>query len=222
MVSQRKADLQRALATISAPASRSKKTVVRSPSSGRVLQIVQESETVVLPGAPLLEIGDPEKIEIVAEYLSQDAALMREGACAIVESSGGNPIAARVKTVEPFARTKVSALGVEEQRVNVVLDLEDAGAARARLGHGYRTDVRVVIFEQKDALRVPTDALVRNGEANWAVFRILNGRAVLTTINIGEGDDRFRVVLEGVEGGDQVVLFPGDALKDGDRVRPAK
>jgi HlyD family secretion protein len=219
MVNQRKADLQRAIAVVSRPASISRNVSVRSPSSGRVLQILQESEATVAPGAPLLEIGDPAKIEIVAEYLSQDAVLMREGACAIVQSSSGSPMAARVEVVEPYARTKISALGVEEQRVNVVLSLEEEAAARARLGHGYRVDVRVVLFEQKDALRAPTDALVRNGDGGWAVFRIVDGRVRLTPVSIGEGDDRFRVIQEGLSLGDRVVLFPGDALKDGDRVR---
>lgn len=219
---QRKADLQRALAAISTPAFRAKKVRVRSPSSGRVLQVLQESETTVAPGAPLLEIGDPAKIEIVAEYLSQDAALMREGACAVVQSAGGPPMAARVKTIEPFAKTRISALGVDEQRVNVVLSLDEGAAARARLGHGYRVDVRVVLFEQTDALRAPTDALVRHGDKGWAVFRIVGGRARLTPVNIGEGDDRFRVVAEGLRKGDRVILFPGDALKDGDRVRTLK
>jgi HlyD family secretion protein len=219
MVNQRKADLQRAIAVVSRPASISRNVSVRSPSSGRVLQILQESEATVAPGAPLLEIGDPAKIEIVAEYLSQDAVLMREGACAIVQSPSGSPMAARVEVVEPYARTKISALGVEEQRVNVVLSLEEEAAARARLGHGYRVDVRVVLFEQKDALRAPTDALVRNGDGGWAVFRIVDGRVRLTPVSIGEGDDRFRVIQEGLSLGDRVVLFPGDALKDGDRVR---
>lgn len=219
VVGQRKAELQRALAAMSRPASSSKKVTVRSPASGRILQVLQESETALAPGAPLLEIGDPAKIEIVAEYLSQDAALMREGACAVVESSGGNPIAARVKTVEPYAKTKISALGVEEQRVNVVLSLDEADAARSRLGHGYRVDVRVVMFEEKDAMRVPTDALVRNGDNGWAVFQLVGGRARLTPVSVGEGDDRFKVVREGLKEGDKVVLFPGDALKDGDRIR---
>jgi HlyD family secretion protein len=222
MVDQRKADLQRALAMIASPISRSKNVTVRSPASGKILQILQESETIVLPGTPLLEVGDPVAIEVVAEYLSQDAAAMHEGACAIVEYSDGNSVAARVATIEPFAKTKISALGVEEQRVNVVLNLEKSGATAARLGHGYRVDVRIVMFEQNDALRVPTDALVRNGDKGWAVFRLVDGRARLTPVEVGQGDDRFRVIHKGLEQGDQVVLFPGDALRDGDRVRPAK
>lgn len=222
LVEQRRADLRRAEALIARPASPAKEIAVRSPASGRVLQVLQESETIVLPGAPLLEIGDPAGIEIVAEYLSQDAALMREGACAAIDGVSGAPLSARVKTVEPYARTKISALGVEEQRVNVILSLDEASVARARLGHGYRVDVRVVIFRQEDALRTPTDALVRTPEGAWAVFRIIAGRAKLTPVDAGEGDDRFRLVRKGLAPGDVVILFPGDAIKDGDRVRQGK
>jgi HlyD family secretion protein len=218
-VSQRKADLERALAMISRPAPRSKKIEIRSPSSGRILQVLQENETTVSPGAAILEVGDPAKIEIVAEYISQDAAQMREGACAVVDTGGGALLKARVKTVEPFARTKVSALGVEEQRVNVILSLDDGAVTAARLGHGYRVDVRVILFEQKDVLRVPTDALVRKGSGGWAVYRIADGRAKLTPVGVGEGDDRFREVREGLQEGDQVVLFPGSRVSDGDSVR---
>lgn len=212
-VSQRKADLQRALAAASRPASRMKKTEIRSPAAGRVLQVLQESETTVPSSSAILDIGDPTKIEIVAEYVSQDAGLMREGACAMVQIPGGREIAARVKTIEPFARTKVSALGVEEQRVNIVLDLE-GGAPAAGLGHGYRVDVRVALFERSEALRVPTDALIRNNNGDWAIFRVVNGRTLRTAVRIGGGDDRFREVVEGLHEGDEVVLFPDDSLKD--------
>jgi HlyD family secretion protein len=222
VVRQREADLKRAEATIARPSSQAKAIAVRSPSTGRVLQVLQESETVLLPGSPLLEIGDPASLEIVAEYLSQDAALIEEGACAVVESAGIAPIPARVKTVEPYARTKVSALGVEEQRVKIILNLEEAQAGDARLGHGYRMDVRIVMFRQEDALRVPTDALVRGSQGEWTVFRIVSDRARLTPIEVGDGDDRFRTVQSGLAPGDLVVLFPGETLKDGDLVRQAK
>jgi HlyD family secretion protein len=222
VVAQRKAELSRALAAQGKPGARAGTlTSVRSPASGRVLRVLLESETVVPAGAPLLEIGDPDKIEVVAEYLSQDAAMMREGAAAIVDNSGGGkPVSATVHTVEPYARTKVSALGVEEQRVNVILNLTgETSSAAPRLGHGFRVDVRVLAFEDKDALRVPTDALVRQGDNNWGVFRVVDGRARLTQVSIGDGDDRFRVVTGGVAAGDAVVLFPGDTLRDGDPVQ---
>jgi HlyD family secretion protein len=218
-VSQRKAEVARARAAAGQSGARAKaSTAVRSPASGKVLQLLQESEAVVAPGVLLMEIGDPGQVEIVAEFLSQDAALMREEAPAFIENwGGGEPLAARVRTIEPYARTKVSALGVEEQRVNVVVDFA-APEAAPRLGHGFRVDVRVVLSEQEDVLRVPTDALVRSGDG-WSVFRLTDGRARLTDIAIGDGDDRYRAVLDGVAPGDQVVLFPGDDLKEGDRIR---
>ena len=222
VVAQRKAELARALAAQGKPVARARSlTQVRSPASGRVLRVLLESETVVSAGTPLLEIGDPAQIEIVAELLSQDAAMMREGAAAFVDNAGGGePVAATVHTVEPYARTKVSALGVEEQRVSVILHLSDeTSSPRLRLGHGFRADVRILAFEEKDALRVPTDALMRQGNNDWSVFRVVDGRARLTKVSIGDGDDRYRVVVAGVAAGDRVVLFPGDALRDGDVVQ---
>ncbi len=222
VVDQRKAELKRALAAEGKPAARARTpTTVRSPASGKVLEILQESETVVAPGTPLLEIGDPGQIEVVAEFLSQDAAIMREGAPASIEKWGGSqPIAAVVHTVEPYAKTKVSALGVEEQRVNVVLHFtRNPPIVTSQLGHGFRADVRVVVFEQKDALRVPTDALIRQSDGGWATFRVVDGRARLAKVTVGDGDDRFRVVTAGLAARDNLVLFPGDTLKDGDTVQ---
>lgn len=222
VVAQRKAELSRALAAQGKPGARARTlTTVRSPASGRVLRVLLESETVVSAGTPLLEIGDPEQIEVVAEFLSQDAAMMREGDAAFVEmSNAGAPIAATIHTVEPYARTKVSALGVEEQRVNVILHLvQQSPGDTPRLGHGFRVDVRVVAFAQSDVLRVPTDALVRQADGGWSVFRVVNGHARLTKVTVGDGDDRFRVAAAGVAAGDRVVLFPGDTLKDGDAVQ---
>lgn len=221
-VAQRKAELGRALAAQGKPAARARTlTTVRSPASGRVLRVLLESETVVSAGVALMEIGNPAQIEVVAEFLSQDAAMMREGDTAFVESSGGGaPIAATIHTVEPYARTKVSALGVEEQRVNVILNLlKESASETPRLGHGFRVDVRIVAFVQADVLRVPTDALIRQADGGWGVFRVLDGHARLTKITVGDGDDRFRVVIAGVAAGDRVVLFPGDTLRDGDAVQ---
>lgn len=165
-----------------------------------------------------MEIGDPDSLEIVAEFLSQDAVLISVGAPAFVENWGGeHPLPARVFQVEPLGRTEISALGVEEQRVNVIAHIEDAAAA-PMLGHGYRVDLRVVVSQQEDVLRVPVDSLVRVG-SGWAVFRIQGGRARLTNVEVGEGGERYRAVRNGLEQGDRVVLFPGDALEDGERVR---
>lgn len=222
VLAQRKAELKRALASQARPTARARAlTTVRSPASGMVLRVLQQSETVVPAGAPLLDIGDPTQVEIVADFLSQDAATMREGASALIENwGGGAPLAASVHTIEPYARTKVSALGVEEQRVSVIIHLAGAPPeGAARLGHGFRVDVRIVAFEAKDAVRLPTDTLIRSGGEDWAVFKVVDGRARLAKVTLGDGDDRFRVVRDGVTTGDQVVLFPGDTLRDGDAVQ---
>lgn len=221
-VNARRADLARARAAAGSTSTRARRaTPVVSPAAGRVLRVLQESETIALAGSPLLEIGDPTQIEIVAEFLSQDAVRMQAGAAARIENWGGDtPIAARVFRIEPYARTKISALGVEEQRVNVVLHLQEPDQAPT-LGHGFRVDARVVVAEQADALRVPTDALVRDGHG-WAVFVLEDGRAHLTPITIGAGGEDYRAVTRGLEPGQRVVLFPGDSLADGARIRAAR
>lgn len=217
----RRADVQRARTAAGRGSARAHAaTPVRSPVSGRVLRILQESEGVVATGAPLIEIGDPADMEVVAEFLTQDATLIQAGARAILEGWGGDqPIEARVARVEPYAHTKVSALGVEEQRVNVILRLADPASAPP-LGHGFRLDARIIVSELPDALRVPTDALVREGEG-WAVFCIERGRARLRPVRVDVGDEHFRLVLEGLAAGDRVIMFPGASLTDGDRVRLA-
>lgn len=218
-VAARRAELQRARVAAGAGAVRpTVATPVRSPASGQVLQLLRPSQGVVLTGTPLLEVGDPANLEVVAEFLSQDAMLIPTEATARLEGwGGGTALPARVSVVEPHAHTKISALGIEEQRVNVILRLTEPDTAPP-LGHGYRLDVRVVVSQTPDALRVPTDALVRNG-TGWAVFRVIKGRARLTPIRIGTGDDRFRLVVSGLATGDQVILFPGDTIVDGIRVR---
>jgi HlyD family secretion protein len=189
---------------------------VRAPVDGVVLRVPQRSEAVLPTGTPLVEVGDPARLEVVAEFLSQDAVRIRAGAAAIVEGWGGPPLAARVQRVEPVARTKVSALGVEEQRTNVILDFADPAAARA-LGHDFRVDARVVVDEVPDAVRVPLGALFRTGQ-EWAVFRIEGRRARLTPVTAGAADDAYRVVTRGLEPGDAVIVYPSSAVADGTRV----
>lgn len=215
----RRSDLQRARVAAGLGGARAHaSTDVRSPAAGHVLRLLQQSQTVVGAGAPLLEIGNPRDLEIVAEFLSQDAVLLHAGGQAFIEGWGGDaPIPARIFRIEPYAHTKVSALGVEEQRVNVIVHLENPDAAPP-LGHGFRVDVRAVVSEQQGVLRVPADALVRNG-AEWAVFKIDRGRARLTPVQLGDGGEAYRAVENGLNAGDTVVLFPGDALRDGARVR---
>ena len=193
-------------------------TIVRSPAGGRLLQRLHESEQVILAGTPLLQIGRLEDIEFVAEYLSQDAIRIKAGMPALVEAWGGNePIPATVRTTEPYAETKFSALGVEEQRV-LVIARPDAGAALPALGHGYRIDLRVIIKRSPDALRVPVDALVRTAEG-WAVFAVEDGRAALRPVQVSEGDEQHWELLSGVTEGSTVILFPGESLKAGDPVK---
>lgn len=193
-------------------------TAVRSPAAGRVLQLLQQSEGVVAPGTLLMQVGDPRDMEIVAEFLSQDAVGMRVGARAFIENWGGQAaLGAHITRIEPYAHTKVSALGVEEQRVNVILRLDHPEAAPP-LGHGFRVDVRVVAEDLQNVLRVPTDALVRNGP-DWAVFRVEHGHARLTPVTLAGGGEQYRAVTAGLSSGDTVVVFPGDALRDGASVR---
>jgi HlyD family secretion protein len=190
---------------------------VRAPVSGRVLRLIQESERVVLPGTPLVEIGDPANLELVVEYLSVDAVKVREGARAAVEGWGGPALIAKVTRVEPAGFTKVSALGIEEQRVRVVLALANPGEAAERLGHEYRVVVKIEIYESAKALRVPISALFRKGD-QWAVFTVTGGRARLTPIEIGQRNTTFAEALRGLTEGATVLLHPSDRIDDGTRV----
>ena len=219
-IAARQAELRGAQALAGGTASAARaETPVRSPANGRVLRILQESGGVVAAGTPLLEIGNPADLEVVADFLSQDATQVKVGADATLEGWGGETsIPARVARIEPYARTRVSALGVEEQRVSLILRLTDPASAPV-LGHGFRVDARITLSRVNDALRVPADALVRKGEG-WAVFRVTDGRARLVPVRTGIGDDRHRVVLEGLSAGDRVVLYPAATLVDGARIRP--
>jgi HlyD family secretion protein len=218
-VAARRSEVARARAAAGAGAATVRTaTAVRSPASGRVLRLMQQSEGVVAIGTPLMEIGDPRNMEIVAEFLSQDTVDMRVDARAFIENWGGRQaLPAHVTRIEPYAHTKISALGVEEQRVNVILRLDSPDSAPP-LGHAFRVDVRVVAAELQNSVRVPTDALIRSGQG-WAVFRIVDGRARMTPVEIGEGGDRYRGVVHGLLPGNVVIVFPGDALRDGARVR---
>lgn len=191
---------------------------IHAPADGQVLSVPQKSEAIIAAGNPLILIGDPSHVEVVAEFLSQDAVRMHPGAAARIENWGGPPLAARVERIEPVARMKVSALGVEEQRTNVILQFEDPAAA-ARLGHDYRVDARVTIESVTDALRAPLGALFRHGEG-WAVYRIVDDRAVLTPVTTGIADIDFREIRQGLDAGDAVILFPGDTVEEGLRVKP--
>jgi HlyD family secretion protein len=193
---------------------------VRSPINGVVLKIVAESEQVVLPGAPLIEIGDPGDLEIAVDFLSRDAVRIKPGAPARIESWGGDKtLAARVKRIEPTGFTKVSALGIEEQRVKVILDFTGPESEWRQLGHGYRVIARVVVWHSDDVLQVPLGALFREGE-NWAVLVVADGRAQRRIVKIGERNLHAARVVDGLKVGEQVVLHPSDRVHDGVRVEP--
>ncbi len=198
---------------------------IRAAVSGKILRVIHESEGVVLAGTPLLEIGDPEDLEIVVELLSADALRIDEGAPVFIEEWGGSAVLnGRVSRVEPYAFTKVSALGVEEQRVKVMIDFVDPVEDWRALGHGFRVQARIVIWRDDDVLKLPVSALFREG-ADWAVFVASNeGRAVLRKVEIGRRNGVEAQVLAGLSENEAVVLHPSDRIEDGVRIeqRPAR
>ena len=193
-------------------------TEVRAPVTGRILRVLAESEHVVQAGTPLMEVGDPGDIEIVADILSRDAVEIKPGAPAVIDNWGGPPLAARVRRVEPSAVTKVSALGIEEQRVPVILDL--AGEQdRGPLGDGFRVVARITVWEGKNLVAVPIAALFRQG-GDWAVYKVVNGRAELSLLQLGRRNAAYAEVTSGLAAGDTVILHPSDQLAAGVAVAP--
>lgn len=215
-------DLNAARATLVSPESRgegaSGTLLVRAPISGRLLRVRQKSEATVAAGTPLVEIADPAGMELVTDLLSADAVKVRPGAEATLEQWGGShPIKARVRLVEPAGFTKISALGVEEQRVNVILDFVGPPAEREGLGDGYRGIVRIVTWSSPDALIVPASALFRAGN-DWALFQVEGNRAKLRRVRIGAANADTVQLLTDIKPGAQVILHPGDRVVDGVRV----
>lgn len=196
---------------------------VLAPVSGRILRVLQESETIVAAGAPLVEIGDPASdLEILAEYLSTDAVKIARGDRVVIEKWGGEtPLAGVVARVEPFGFTKYSALGVEEQRVNVIIDFVSQPEERVGLGHGFRVETRVVVWEDRSALTVPSSALFRNG-GEWSVFAVEGGRARRRPVEVGRNNGVEAEILSGIDEGQRVVLYPGAELSDGVEVTQRK
>jgi HlyD family secretion protein len=191
---------------------------VSAPIDGVVLKRVRESEGVVPAGNPLVELGDPGRLEIVADLLSTDAVQVKPGARALVEQWGGpSTLEARVRRVEPSGFTKISALGVEEQRVNVVLDFAEPDGGWRALGDGFRVEVRIVTWESPSVLKIPTGALFRVGD-DWAAYTIQEGRARQTLVMVGHQTGAEAEVSGGLEEGARVILHPGDTLVDGARV----
>jgi HlyD family secretion protein len=190
---------------------------ITAPVSGRILNITDRSERVVREGDMLMQIGNPGDLEIVVDYLSMDAVRIEPGQRVIIDNWGGPaPLAGRVRTVEPFGFLKVSALGIEEQRVNVIVDFAgDEG--RERLGHGYQVETRVVLWEGDGVLAVPLTALFRDGDA-WALFVEEDGRARLRHVETGQRSGIVAEILSGIEAGDRVVAHPSDRVQNGTRI----
>lgn len=189
-----------------------------APVDGVVLRRLQESEAVVAAGQPLLELGDPRDLEIVSDLLSSDAVRIPDGAPVLIERWGGErPLRARVRRVEPSGFTKYSALGVEEQRVNVVMDFDEPADGRPGLGDGYRVDIRIIVWEGASVLKAPASALFRRG-TEWAAFVEAGGRARVQTVQVGRRNGAEAEVTDGLREGDLVVLHPADTLQDGSRI----
>lgn len=188
---------------------------LRSPVAGVVLRVHQESEALVAAGTPLIEVGNPDQLEIVADLLSTDAVRVKPGFPALVDGWGGDTtLHGSVRLVEPAGFTKISALGVEEQRVNVLIDFDESARDAHRLGDGYRVDISIIVWERAGILKVPTSALFRLGD-RWRVFAVRDARAVTIEIQIGQRNALEAEVISGLDERDQVIVHPGDTVDDG-------
>ena len=213
-----RADLARAEAAAAVSTGRpgGTTTEVRSPVSGRILRVLRQSAGPVAAGTPIVELGNVATIEIVADFLTTDAVSVKPGAKAtILDWGGSETLAARVRQVESGGFTKVSALGLEEQRVPIVLDL--LSERPAALGNDFHVNVAIVVWAGGDVITIPSTALFRIGE-RWGVFVVRDGRARLTPVTVGRSDGTRSVVERGLAEGEQVVVQPSDALQDGSRV----
>lgn len=217
-------ELQRVQATLLSP----KNTIdlhntcecidIKTPVNGTILKILQKSEGVVEVGTPLLEIGNPKDLEVIVELLSSDAVQVESGQHVYIKNWGGaGELTGRVIRIEPIGFTKFSALGIEEQRVNVIISLSSPKEQWQRLGHGYQVGVEIILKEKENLLTVPLTALFRDG-VNWAAYVNENGRAQLRTINIGDKNTYEAEVLSGLSAGEWVVLHPDNRLADGVRI----
>lgn len=194
---------------------------VRTPVAGRILRVMQESEATVAVGAPLLEVGQPAELEVVVDVLSTDAVQIKPGApVRLLRWGKAEPLEGRVRRVEPAAFTKVSALGVEEQRVNVVIDLTSPAEKWQSLGDAYKVDASIIVASLDNAIKAPVSALFRDGE-QWAVFTIANGKAARRIVQLGRRGGMEAVVEKGLQPGEKVIVHPGDSVRDGRRIKLA-
>jgi len=193
---------------------------IQSPVNGSVLKIYRESEGVVQSGEPVIDIGDPEKLEVKVEVLSADAVKIKPGASVLFERWGGNStLPGRVRVVEPAGFTKISSLGVEEQRVLVIVDLTSSDKGAQSLGDGYRLEASFIIWEGKDILQAPASGLFRNQEG-WAIFVVKNNRALKREVRVGQRTGLVAEVLSGLTEGEEVISHPDNSIEDRTRVRP--
>lgn len=210
---------QTALMQLTGKAEEGEQLDIISPVAGQILKVFQESEGVAPGGTAIVEVGDPAALEVVVDVLSQDATRIPAGAKTTIERWGGkNSLLGHVRVVEPSAFTKLSALGVEEQRVNVIIDMDDDRELWSNLGDGYRVEARISVWEGEDVLKVPASAVFRSDEA-WAAFVVEEGTAVVRTVELGETNGLETEVLSGLEEGDAVIAYPSDSVRDGVSVK---
>ncbi len=192
---------------------------VRSPASGWVLRVIQESAAAVERGAPIMEVADATSLEIVVDVLTTEAVKIKAGVPVRIKGWGGTvPLQGRVRRVEPSAFKKVSALGVEEQRVNVIIDIKEPYAKWEGLGNNYKVDCEIIIYRTDDALTIPTGALFRDGD-NWAVYRVDGETARKQVLDIVRRNPKQAMVADGLKTGDRVILYPSDEIQDGSRIK---
>ncbi len=189
-----------------------------SPVDGVVMRLIQESETVVPTGQPLIEVGNVQDLEIVADLLSSAAVRVRPGQPVLIEQWGGDqPLHGRVRLVEPSGFTKISALGVEEQRVNTIIDFADPADRRPPIGDGYRVEVRIIVHAVENVVKVPVSSLFRKG-SDWAVYVVENDRAAARVVQIGQRSGLEAEVTGGLSGGERIIVYPSDAVVEGVKV----
>lgn len=192
---------------------------VRSPITGRLLRLIEKSEAVLPAGAPLLEVGNPQELEIVVDLLSSDAVRVKPSASvSITDWGGGEVLTGRVRRIEPFGFTKISALGVEEQRVNVIIDFMEPNDIPEALGHGFRVEVKIEEWRTENSIRIPEAALFRQGD-DWSAFIVQDGVAEQRLVSIGRSNGDHAQVIDGIEAGEIVILYPSEKIESGMRVK---
>lgn len=187
---------------------------VKSPVTGSILKILRESEGPVEMGAPIAEIGDTDQLEIVTEILTRDAVSLKAGNDVVISGWGGGNLPGKIRLIEPAAFTRISTLGVEEQRVKVVIDF----VKPREMGEGFQVRCRLIAYRKPESVVVPAGALFREGE-NWALYRVIKSRAVKTRVQVSETSGGQALIAAGLQAGDEVILFPGEKIRDGVKVR---